>query len=215
MRRGFAQPHFWQVQTLSSRTQRVHRSGAGFTLVELLISIAITGLLAAMMFSNFSNEKSRNALKVAVTQLQADIKAMQTNAQSGIVVGGGVPNGFGVHLVRGSSAYTLFADQNNDKLFAAANDATVASRNFGTTEVIVNRFENTTATNVDLDFTTPNGTASLNGASTSTPPTVVNSPSTLTIVLKHTKLGVCYAVTITKTVGTVSARQLATSTQCQ
>ena len=78
------------------------KSGAGFTLVELLISIGIASLLLGLTTINLLNVQHNTSLTAALEKLNADMKSQQIKAMNG--AGGG--GSFGVHLA--SNTYILF-----------------------------------------------------------------------------------------------------------
>lgn len=170
-----------------------------------MISIAIIGILTAIIFTNFSQEKDRNALKSAVHQLQTDLQAMQTNAQAGVVTSGYTVGGYGLWLTMSNvDSYKLFVDVQGTTLnLYDSGDPTLTDRRLPANVIILrlsgvsNSFDW-----ANVVYRTPNASAvfSIDHDQIS---------SILTIVLKHTTLNVCYAVTVTANVGTVSKRQLA------
>lgn len=54
----------------------------GFSLLELMVSVAIIGIISAIVFAGLSDEQSRNAVKRSADQLQIDIQRAQTRAQT-------------------------------------------------------------------------------------------------------------------------------------
>lgn len=189
----------------------------GFTLLELLVTIAISGILTAMMFTDFSKEKYRNNLKAAVRQVQVELQGAQTKAQAGLLLSGFsvVPNGYGFLILNGTS-YNLFAntlvctgggsipcDDNTDcgaqTCSSGSVDMDLATRTLpGAGDITI------APVNQKIEFTKPNGRA------------VITNPSvpTATLYLKSTKLNICYAITVTANVGTVSSRQLSNIGLC-
>jgi len=193
-----------------------------FTLLELMVSVAITGLLSAIIFSSFSQEKNRNALKSTVATLQADIQAMQTNAQGGVILGLPTePQGYGVSLPTSgplNGTYTTFGDRNGNKIYDdSTTDAFVKRVTFSVPQgVSINKITGiiginppiTYTTRFDVDFIKPNGTAILRGVAGAT----IQNPDIATIYLVSSKLSnVCYAITITSGVGTVSQKKFSSA----
>ncbi|KKW36713.1 MAG: hypothetical protein UY81_C0016G0008 [Candidatus Giovannonibacteria bacterium GW2011_GWA2_53_7] len=91
-----------------------HRSGAGFTLVELMISIAIFGFITGIMVWNFSNVRQADTLRKSAERLAADLQLVQNMAMTGRTIENGVPiGGYGVHFNRttNNTIYYLFADR--------------------------------------------------------------------------------------------------------
>lgn len=166
----------------------------GFTLVELLFVIAISGILATIIFSNFSLEKDRSSLKTASRQLQSDLQAMQSKGQSGVLYNGNPTSGYGLYLDQtnpNNKSYILFADTTGaTHVYNSGQDAIMLTRNLPTNITISSINPGNPA---NIVFSAPNGTAYLN-ASTSSP--VIN------IKLMSSKLNLCYTVTVAPYVGT-------------
>ena len=198
-----------RIGLLPSKQRVSKKSGAGFTLIELLISIAIVGILSALMFSNFSQEKDRNDLKTTVHQLQTDFQTMQTNAQGGVVMGASVPAGYGINLTS-TTSYILYADNSpalGDNKYTAGSDTPVRTTSFpSSTGVSISKITPSTAKNII--FSSPNGTAKITDSDGSS----VTSP--VVLFLKSTKLNVCYSITITAGVGTVSQKKFENLSAC-
>jgi prepilin-type N-terminal cleavage/methylation domain-containing protein len=109
---------------------------AGFTLVEMLISVAIMGLLAVIVVVGMGSGKQTEELRSAARQLAADIRSMQAralaagdvkacpNAASILVICENstavcanpadcvphIPSSFGVNVSSTDLSYTLFAE---------------------------------------------------------------------------------------------------------
>lgn len=60
-----------------------HKSQAGFTLVEILITLAIFGVLCAMTVINLGAPQTAASLNGTVDELVADLKAQQLLAMTG------------------------------------------------------------------------------------------------------------------------------------
>ncbi|MBI3572888.1 MAG: prepilin-type N-terminal cleavage/methylation domain-containing protein [Candidatus Kerfeldbacteria bacterium] len=154
---------------------RFGKSGAGFTLVEMLISIAIFALLTVVIFSNFAGEKDRSSTKRAAEQLQVDLQAMQNNAQSGV------------------------PDQSTGALVTKALPVNV-------TITTLISYDNLVPTNpppgsLSIAYSTPNGTASIKGDDL-----MHSSHTSADIIVKNTRLGVCYKISVVAPIGTVTSR---------
>ena len=90
---------------------------AGFTLLELLVSMGILTLITGLFFSNYKSANQRALLDNAALQLAADLRLIQSyalSAKKNEKNGNTVPRGgWGIRLRRqnpNNSFYILFAD---------------------------------------------------------------------------------------------------------
>ncbi|NTW22354.1 prepilin-type N-terminal cleavage/methylation domain-containing protein [Candidatus Falkowbacteria bacterium] len=88
------------------------RSGAGFTFIEMSVSVTIIGLLATLFVTNYRSAERQQRLYTAADQLVSDIRLMQSYALGAKKHEGQVPlGGWGVHLDATDPAnYSLYAD---------------------------------------------------------------------------------------------------------
>ena len=90
-----------------------HKTARGFTLMELLISIAIFLIITAMVIVNFHSGRYRDELVGGAEAISTSIREMQTATSAGDVVEcvAGVPEppagGFGVNLTLANSLITF------------------------------------------------------------------------------------------------------------
>ncbi len=112
----------------------------GFSLIEVMVSIAILGLLSVIVVLDLNAGKRREELQAGVRVLAADIRALQTraltaqniksckNVTKNIVCETSAskcstpgsctpipPYGVGLHLTTGGATYTFFADVDSSK----------------------------------------------------------------------------------------------------
>ncbi len=185
-----------------------------FTLLELMVTIAITGFLTTILFSTFSLEKNRNFIKSSVRTLQNDFQAMQTNAQSGVLTGAVVPAGYGVYVPNAGTTgtlgttYIIFADTDNSGTRNSNTLEDIRTVTFTTASGVRISKISGAYTQLDTVYSTPNGTALITGL------TIPVHPTSATLYLKRTKPDVCYAVTITAGVGTISQKKLTNFASC-
>lgn len=201
-----------RIGLLPPNVKQSPRSGAGFTLIEILISIAIFAILTAIIFFNFANEKNRTAIKSAANQIGVDVQAMQTNALGGVVTSGVAQGGYGAHFDVGYyDRYILFADglSGTPYEYDAGADQVVATQQWAeSTKVRIASLsgDGDAFSKADVTFAVPSGkaiiTAEKLGGSTVT-------PTSLDIFLHQSSLNVCYSLTIRSNVGTINKRQLA------
>jgi prepilin-type N-terminal cleavage/methylation domain-containing protein len=127
----------------------------GFTLVEMLVSLAIMGLLAVTVVVNMNSGKRTEELRNAARQMAADIRSMQSRALSagevkaclkGAVMmvcenstvgctdpaqcSGSVPADYGVMATTSATGYVLFAEvePSTVKFWMDSNDEMVLRR---------------------------------------------------------------------------------------
>lgn len=94
---------------------------AGFTLVELLIVLVITGIIGVYSFSNFASYGEDQNLKTTVLDIQSFFRQAQSNAKSNVACGTlyGVvwkiefPNSTELRLICGSTVLKTYTFQSN------------------------------------------------------------------------------------------------------
>lgn len=88
-----------------------------FTIIELLISIAIMATITALGVATFTNYNEEKQLKSASAQLAAKIGELRLRAFAGQRVESAVPKIFGVQVEGDMASYSLFADFDGDCWF--------------------------------------------------------------------------------------------------
>lgn len=83
------------------------RAQKGFTLIEVLITIAIMAAMSALIFINLGKPQTVASLNGAVETLVTDLRAQQTLAMSGNSAGGATQLAHG--MVVSANSYTVFA----------------------------------------------------------------------------------------------------------
>jgi prepilin-type N-terminal cleavage/methylation domain-containing protein len=83
----------------------------GFTLVELIVSIAILATISGLFLANYSSLRKRAGLPAAANKLASDIRTAQSYALGAKKINNQIPlGGWGIYLRRNQSEYTIFAD---------------------------------------------------------------------------------------------------------
>ena len=107
------------------------RVKAGFSLIELIVSLSIIALISGIFLVNYHNTNRRTDLTMAAQTLVTDIRYAQANALGLIKYDGEVPaGGWGIFVStnpQDQGHYLLFADENDNQKF----DAGEASTNLG------------------------------------------------------------------------------------
>lgn len=86
---------------------------SAFTLIEMVISISIIMIIAALFIANYRSTSKRTDLIMAAQKLVADVHYAQNNALGLVKYNGEVPpGGWGVYFNRDQNSYIIFADLN-------------------------------------------------------------------------------------------------------
>lgn len=87
----------------------------GFTLIELIVSIAIIVIFSAMALANFKSVDKKNAVDLAAYKLASDIRRVQGYALNQKEDGNGdMPGkGWGINFEKNLKFYSVFADTSN------------------------------------------------------------------------------------------------------
>lgn len=81
----------------------------GFTLIEVIVVVSITAILAGVMLANFRGGEKSRLVAVAAQQVAQNVRLAQNFSTSLKESGGIVPCGWGIHYLN-ESGYVLFAD---------------------------------------------------------------------------------------------------------
>lgn len=91
----------------------------GFTLVELLISVAIIMILSLTLYAQQSKFDSSIYIKNTAQQIALAIRESQTYSVSSV---GGSEGTYGIHFSNNSKEFTFFQDSNGDGIYASSTD---------------------------------------------------------------------------------------------
>jgi prepilin-type N-terminal cleavage/methylation domain-containing protein len=82
-----------------------------FTLIEMVVSISIITIMAALFIVNYRSANKRTDLTMAAQNLVADLHLAQNNALGLVKYNNAVPpDGWGISFATSTNSYTLFAD---------------------------------------------------------------------------------------------------------
>ncbi len=200
------------------------RRAAAFTLVELLISIAIISVMTGYVAANYRTARQSDELRQGASLLASSVRRVQTMALAGEGVltcsgggtvktctkdadcnGGGtcvrsLPHGYGVHLSTATAAASrqtvIFADLNGDRAYQAGEEIRTDSISAGPFVGLTSLAPMTATKFLDIVLEPPKPTVWFNAS---------NALSVSTVVLTHSATGKTRSVTINRITGQVSA----------
>jgi len=96
------------------------KSCAGFTLIELIVSISIIAMMSGLFLTNYHSTNKTSELRMTAQKLASDLRLAQNYSLGSKEYGGNMPaGGWGVHLDRVASpnSYIIFADSDGNKQY--------------------------------------------------------------------------------------------------
>jgi prepilin-type N-terminal cleavage/methylation domain-containing protein len=96
----------------------------GFTLVEVMVSLSIIGIMSTVFLVNYHSTNQRSALILSSKKMASDIRMAQNHSLGSKEYGSGnIPSGgWGVYIDKTSSDYIIFADNNGNYSFDSGED---------------------------------------------------------------------------------------------
>lgn len=155
----------------------------GFTLIEMLVVLAIIVIITGIVIFNIGNERQNSALLRSAQKLSLDLRRAQSFALSSKVFKtSGIPCGWGIHFNGvGSDSYVIFADLATDQNCSDRDfiRAASGSEDFET----INLESGITISNLsgslsDIVFTPPEPTVTFTPAQIAADITLINKNST-------------------------------------
>ena len=132
----------------------------GFTLVELIVVMAIMGIIFAVTVPQYSKIRDSKALSLGEEQIVNDIRMVQNYAYSILKNDGSFPvGGYGINFLKDSNEYIVFADKDGDMEYDSASETfekMELPRDVKIISLKVNSTEDADGI-VDLVFTPPYG----------------------------------------------------------
>ncbi len=96
---------------------RPRRSPAGFTLIEIVVTMAIMGVIMTLSLVNFSSISSSSGSKLGNETLVSDLRSMAQKALMKEHFQGRPTYSWGVYIDCAAESYTLFADFDGNKVY--------------------------------------------------------------------------------------------------
>ena len=132
----------------------------GFTLIELIIVMAIMGIMFAVTVPQYSKYRDSKALSLGEEQVVNDIRMVQNYAYSILKNDGSFPvGGYGINFSKNSNEYIIFADGDGNMEYNGASEIfekVELPRDVKIISLKVNSTEEVDGA-VDLVFTPPYG----------------------------------------------------------
>lgn len=89
----------------------------GFTLIEILVTVAIMAILMTIAANGFNRSNSKQNLKAAADMLASDIQATALSALNSEQYQLQTPGGWGIYMGLTTGSYIVYADFDNDKVY--------------------------------------------------------------------------------------------------
>lgn len=93
------------------------KNSAGFTLIELIVSISIIAMMSGLFLTNYHSTNKTSELRMTAQKLASDLRLAQNYSLGSKEYGGNMPaGGWGVHLDRvvSPNSYIIFADNDGN-----------------------------------------------------------------------------------------------------
>lgn len=93
----------------------IYKKNIAFTLIELLISMAIFIILFSVTIANFRSSKRGDDFKLQTFDIEDSIRAVQNMSLTGEQIDGTLPgNGYGINFNISNNSYTIYGDRSDN-----------------------------------------------------------------------------------------------------
>ena len=137
----------------------------GFTLIEIMVAMAIVGIMSAMVLTSLSSGKERKVVEGEARRVAAAIREIQNYALTGKQISGQVPCRFGVGAISIGDISMLLNESHRTGASCAAG-ASAPAPIPGMAVTLSNGVTFTADVNADFFFTVPRGELNPNGNAT-------------------------------------------------
>jgi len=96
----------------------------GFTLIELIVVMAIIVILTTLVLANYRDGQKRYALSQSAQQLASDLRRIQNMAMNGVGISAASGRrGYGIYInLANNDSYIIYADQNGNNTWQPSDE---------------------------------------------------------------------------------------------
>lgn len=106
--------------------KRILDNRKAFTMIELLVSIAIIVIITSVFLANYRTGNEKSKMNIVAHSFASDIRRAQNNSLGLIKYAGEAPSGgwgININLSSNNASYRIFADIDANRVFDAGEDA--------------------------------------------------------------------------------------------
>lgn len=148
---------------------KLESQNRGYTLIELLMVVAIISIMAVAAFANYGTNRKNAVLRQEAQKLILDLRRAQNMAMNVSQLSSTeIPlGGYGIRFVLSSGNYTIYADKDDNKVYSGAGERLV-TRALNSPVAIrgvrigINLVSLSPASPADINFVPPNPKVKIN-----------------------------------------------------